>query len=658
MPDSQPRRPDDNAPDSADAATTDPAPALVLTGARLTDGRAVDVRLSGSRIEAVGTAGSLASRGPRIDLRGYLLLPAPAEPHAHSDTALTADSTGPDGPGPASHRAEDIQRRATEAALLQLGHGATSLRAHVRIGDVQGLAALEAVLQTRRALRGLADLTAVAVPRLLTGVAGADNLAMLRDALKMGAAVVGGCPDLDPDPTGYTAAVLEVAAEHGCPVDLHTDGDDPTRLARLAAMAGGLRPGVTLGPCAGLAHLPLETATRAADQLAAAGITVVCLPQGGCAGSERRTTAPVRLLRSAGVRVAAGSGALRDTANLVGRGDPSKPRTSSPRNTACAPNTPTPWSPRPPAPPSACPMSAWRRVSPPNSSPYAANGSPPCSPWPTAGSSSTAAGSWRAPAPYASTATPTPTPAPISPVRDDPTPVPGPRAERGAAAGRTVGGMRIVIAGGHGQIALRLERLLAARGDEAVGIIRNPQQSQELTDIGAEPAVLDLESASVEETAEVLRGADAAVFAAGAGPNSGTARKDSVDRGAAVLFADAAQAAGVRRYIVVSSMGADPDHPGDEVFDVYLRAKGAADADVRSRSALDWTILRPGMLTNDAGNGQILLAASAGRGPISRDDVAATILELLDTPATAGLTLEVISGNVPVTVAVKDVAGN
>ncbi|MBT3076228.1 MULTISPECIES: amidohydrolase family protein [Streptomyces] len=319
MPDSRPRRPDDNAPDSADAATTDPAPALVLSGARLVDGRAVDVRLSGSRIEAVGTAGSLTSRGPRIDLRGYLLLPAPAEPHAHGDTALTADG---DGPGPASHRAEDIQRRATEAALLQLGHGATALRAHVRIGDVQGLAALEAVLQARRALRGLADLTAVAVPRLLTGVAGAEGLALLRDAVKMGAAVVGGCPDLDPDPTGYTAAVLEVAAEHGCPVDLHTDGDDPARLARLAAMAGGLRPGVALGPCAGLAHLPLETAGRAADQLAAAGITVVCLPQGGCTGSERRTTAPVRLLRSAGVRVAAGSGALRDTANPVGRGDP------------------------------------------------------------------------------------------------------------------------------------------------------------------------------------------------------------------------------------------------------------------------------------------------------------------------------------------------
>ncbi|GAA2994215.1 SDR family oxidoreductase [Streptomyces fulvorobeus] len=218
--------------------------------------------------------------------------------------------------------------------------------------------------------------------------------------------------------------------------------------------------------------------------------------------------------------------------------------------------------------------------------------------------------------------------------------------------------MRIVIAGGHGQIALRLERLLAARGDEAVGVIRDPGQADDLREAGAEPVVLDLEAASVDEAAEVLRGADAVVFAAGAGPDSGTARKDAVDRGAAVLFADAAERAGVRRYVVVSSMGADAAHPGDEVFDVYLRAKGAADDYVRSRPSLDWTILRPGMLTNDAGTGLILLAASTGRGPVPRDDVAATLLEILDTPACAGLTLELISGNVPVTVAVKDIAGN
>ncbi|MFI6107289.1 amidohydrolase family protein [Streptomyces sp. NPDC051310] len=290
---------------------------LLLCGGRLTDGRTVDVRLGGGRIEAVGTAGSLPAPGARVDLSGYLLLPAPAEPHAHADTALSADC-----PGPVSYATEDVQRRATEAALLQLGHGATALRAHVRIGDVQGLGPLEAVLQARRSLRGLADLTAVAVPRLLTGVAGADGLAMLRDAVKMGACVVGGRPDLDPDPIGYAEAVLEVAAEHGCPVDLHTDGDDPARLARLAAMAGGLRPGVAIGPCGALGRLPADAAARVADQLAAAGVTVVCLPQGGCAGTEVRGVPPVRLLRAAGVRIAAGSGALRDVANPVGRGDP------------------------------------------------------------------------------------------------------------------------------------------------------------------------------------------------------------------------------------------------------------------------------------------------------------------------------------------------
>ncbi|MFB8399939.1 amidohydrolase family protein [Streptomyces sp. NPDC055912] len=307
----QPQPPEDG------AATTADSTSLLLSHARLTDGRTVDVRLVGGRIEAVGTAGSLTAAGARVDLTGYLLLPAAAEPHAHADTALSADS-----PGPVSYAPEEVQRRATEAALLQLGHGATAQRAHVRIGDVHGLGPLEAVLQARRSLRGLVDLTAVAVPRLLTGAAGADGLALLRDAVKMGAGVVGGCPDLDPDPAGYVEAVLEIAAEHGVPVDLHTDGDDPARLARLAAMAGGLRPGVTIGPCAGLGRLPSDAARRAADGLAAAGVTVVCLPQGGCGGTETRGAAPVWLLRAAGVRLAAGSGAMRDVANPVGRGDP------------------------------------------------------------------------------------------------------------------------------------------------------------------------------------------------------------------------------------------------------------------------------------------------------------------------------------------------
>ncbi|MGV9243346.1 SDR family oxidoreductase [Streptomyces sp. NPDC003710] len=220
--------------------------------------------------------------------------------------------------------------------------------------------------------------------------------------------------------------------------------------------------------------------------------------------------------------------------------------------------------------------------------------------------------------------------------------------------------MRIVIAGGHGQIALRLERLLAARGDEAAGIIRRAEQADDLRASGAEPIVCDLESDSepVEQIAAHLEGADAAVFAAGAGPGSGADRKYTVDRDAAIKFADAAERAGVRRFIVVSSMGADPEHPGDEVFDVYLRAKGEADAYVRAHKSLDWTVLRPGALTNDAGKGLVRLEAHTGRGAIPRDDVAAVIAELVDTPATAGLTLELIGGSTPVSVAVKSVAGN
>ncbi|WP_328553998.1 MULTISPECIES: SDR family oxidoreductase [unclassified Streptomyces] len=218
--------------------------------------------------------------------------------------------------------------------------------------------------------------------------------------------------------------------------------------------------------------------------------------------------------------------------------------------------------------------------------------------------------------------------------------------------------MRIVIAGGHGQIALRLERLLSARGDEVAGIIRRAEQGDDLRAAGAEPVLCDLESASVEEVAAHLQGADAAVFAAGAGPGSGVDRKQTVDKGAAILFADAAERAGVRRHVVVSSMGADPAHPGDDIFDAYLRAKGEADEYVRGRTGLDWTIVRPGSLIDDAGTGLVRLEASTGRGMIPRDDVAAVLAELVDTPATAGLTLEAVSGSTPVSVAVKSVAGN
>ncbi|UNO41310.1 SDR family oxidoreductase [Streptomyces sp. MST-110588] len=210
--------------------------------------------------------------------------------------------------------------------------------------------------------------------------------------------------------------------------------------------------------------------------------------------------------------------------------------------------------------------------------------------------------------------------------------------------------MRIVIAGGHGQIALRLERLLAGRGDEVAGIIRRPEQAGDLLAAGAEPVVCDLEAASLKDVVRHLEGADAAVFAAGAGPGSGIERKATVDRDAAALFTDAAEAAGARRFLMVSSMGADSEPPADTdpVFAAYLRAKGAADAHVRATTGLDWTILRPGRLTDAPGTGRVNLAPATGRGEVPRDDVAAVLAALLREPATAGRTLELITGATPV----------
>lgn len=209
--------------------------------------------------------------------------------------------------------------------------------------------------------------------------------------------------------------------------------------------------------------------------------------------------------------------------------------------------------------------------------------------------------------------------------------------------------MRVVIAGGHGKIALRLERLLAAAGDHAVGVIRNVGHTADLRDSSAEPVVLDLETAPVAEVAEVLKGADAAVFAAGAGPGSGIARKDTVDRAAAVLFAEAAEGAGVRRHVQVGAMGvARPPRPdADEVYAAYLRAKKAAEDDLRTRD-LDWTILRPGRLTDDPGTGEIHLADSVGYGSVPRDDVAAVIQAILEEAGTFRRTLELVAGNTPI----------
>jgi uncharacterized protein YbjT (DUF2867 family) len=208
--------------------------------------------------------------------------------------------------------------------------------------------------------------------------------------------------------------------------------------------------------------------------------------------------------------------------------------------------------------------------------------------------------------------------------------------------------MRVVIAGGHGKIALRLERQLAETGHEAVGLVRNPDHVADLEEVGAKAVVLDLEQASVGDVAAVIDGADAVVFAAGGGPSSGPARKETVDKGAAVLLADAAEQAGVRRYLMVSSMGTDRAHPtSDEIFQVYLRAKAAADADLRGRD-LDWTIIQPGRLTDTDGTGKVTFDPEAQPREIPREDVATALRISLEQPATVRKQFTLLSGETPI----------
>jgi uncharacterized protein YbjT (DUF2867 family) len=210
--------------------------------------------------------------------------------------------------------------------------------------------------------------------------------------------------------------------------------------------------------------------------------------------------------------------------------------------------------------------------------------------------------------------------------------------------------MRVVIAGGHGKIALRLGRLLAARGDEVVGLVRNPDHVADVRATGASAEVLDLEGSAVDAITPVLAGADAVVFAAGAGPGSTAERKDTVDRAAAVLLADAAVAAGVGRYLLVSATGVDaePDPERGEVWAAYVRAKKAAEVQVAER-AVALTVLRPGPLTDDPPVGRVSLGPPGlQRVAVTRDDVAAVLAGLLADPATDGALLDLMGGDTPV----------
>jgi uncharacterized protein YbjT (DUF2867 family) len=214
----------------------------------------------------------------------------------------------------------------------------------------------------------------------------------------------------------------------------------------------------------------------------------------------------------------------------------------------------------------------------------------------------------------------------------------------------------VAIAGGHGQVARRLARRLVERGDRVRGLIRRPEHADDLRADGSEPVLCDLEAAEPSTVADAIAGVDAVVFAAGAGPGSGAERKFTMDRDGAIKLLEAASAAGARRYVIVSSVGAESPPADDDVFSAYLRAKAEADAAVMASDS-EWTVVRPGPLTDDPATGRVRLETEPFRGAVARDDVAAVLAAVLNEPRAAGLTVYVAGGDDPIEAALAKALG-
>ena len=208
--------------------------------------------------------------------------------------------------------------------------------------------------------------------------------------------------------------------------------------------------------------------------------------------------------------------------------------------------------------------------------------------------------------------------------------------------------MKVLVAGAHGKTARRLVRMLTQDGHEVRGLVRKEGQMPDVESDGAGPVLVDLEEEAAEAVGRVVGGCDAVVFAAGAGPGSGAARKETMDYGGAVKLVEAAEQNGVRRYLMLSSMGAGDPEGGSEPMRPYLRAKARADERLQS-SGLGYTIIRPGSLTDEEETGRIEAAESLGRrGEISRSDVARTFAEALELESTYGKTFEILAGDTPI----------
>jgi uncharacterized protein YbjT (DUF2867 family) len=212
--------------------------------------------------------------------------------------------------------------------------------------------------------------------------------------------------------------------------------------------------------------------------------------------------------------------------------------------------------------------------------------------------------------------------------------------------------MDVVVVGGHGKIALRLLKLLSERGDTGRGLIRNPDQAADLEAVGAEAVVCDVESEG--NISGAVGSADAIVFAAGAGPGSGPERKKTVDLGGALKSIDAAKKNGIARFLIVSAIGAGDPPDGDEGMAPYMRAKADADEAVAA-SGLDFTIVRPGSLSDDPGTGMVSIdGAEPHETQIPRDDVAAVLLGCIDAPNTVGKTFILLGGEQEIAAALAE----
>jgi uncharacterized protein YbjT (DUF2867 family) len=210
--------------------------------------------------------------------------------------------------------------------------------------------------------------------------------------------------------------------------------------------------------------------------------------------------------------------------------------------------------------------------------------------------------------------------------------------------------MDVVVAGGHGKVGMRLLRLLADRGHRARGLIRHPDHAIDLNNVGAEAVVCDMEER--DDISDCVRGADAVVFAAGAGPGSGPERKRTVDYAAAVKLIEAAKKNGIDRYVIVSAISVDRPEAWSDQMRPYYEAKRDADQAVLD-SGLSYTIVRPGGLTDDPGTRLVKLGTDLERGEIPREDVAATLLAVLETPSTVGKSFELVSGDTPIEEAIR-----